>query len=216
MTGLLPDPPILAAFVGASLLLGLAPGPDMAGVIATAARHGVLRGTITWTGAVTGTMVHVALVAFGLSTLMLAAPPVYMAVKIAGAVYLLWLAWTMVREGGGLTLPERRSARLSFGQAWRRGLAVNLMNPKAVVFFLTFFPQFVPADAPHPVATFALLGVILCAVNLPLYAGLALAGERAGRWLSEGGRAAKAVNWLTAGVFAAFAARLLATSVREG
>ncbi len=214
MTGVLPDPPVLIAFIGASLLLGLAPGPDMATVIATAARHGSLRGFMSWLGAACGTLVHVGLVAAGLSSLLLAAPSVYAAVKIAGAAYLLWLAWTMVRDGGGLALPPPRRAALSLFGAWRRGVAVNLMNPKAVVFFLTFFPQFVPADAPRPLATFAALGLMLCAVNAPLYVGLALAGERAGRWMGEGGRAARIVNWLTAGVFAAFAARLLSTAAR--
>ena len=92
------------------------------------------------------------LVALGLSALIVAAPTAFLALKLAGALYLAWLAVQAIRHGSALTLPDRPPARASLAATWASGLAINLLNPKIVIFFMTFLPQFVRPGDPHAAA----------------------------------------------------------------
>src|SRR6478735_887258 len=101
-----PDLPVMLAFAVATFVLMITPGPDMALQMSRAINYGRAHGLAAMFGAMTGIMVHTTLVAFGISVLILAAPPLFMALKIAGALYLLWLAWQAIAHGGGLRLTE--------------------------------------------------------------------------------------------------------------
>ena len=92
----------ILTFALASLVLIVTPGPDMALQLSRAINYGRAHGVVTVLGTLAGVLVHTALVAFGISLLIIAAPPAFLALKIAGAVYLLWLAWQAIRSGGGL------------------------------------------------------------------------------------------------------------------
>jgi threonine/homoserine/homoserine lactone efflux protein len=213
MFDLLPDPPLLAAFLIASVLLGLTPGPDMAVFVSATLKQGRAHGFAALAGVTSGLAVHAALAAAGLSSLLIAAPKVYFALKVAGAVYLLWLAWRIVRSGGGLKLDpsDRRGSLLA---SYRRALAINLLNPKVIVFFITFLPQFVTADASDPAARLFLLGALFAIINIPVCSGFILAAGAARDWLTGSSRVARVVDWLTAGAFTAFAARLAWSTAR--
>ena len=219
MLELLPDPPLLAAFLVASVLLGLTPGPDMAVFLSETLTRGRLAGLAALAGAYTGLAVHGVLAAAGLSSLLIAAPAVYLMLKVAGAAYLLWLAWKLVRHGGGLTLesagaPRSGGRARGAARAYARGFTVNLLNPKIIIFFLTFLPQFVASDASNPAARFLVLAGLFALAAAPgCIVLIAIAGAARG-WFAGSSRAARALDWLTAGAFTAFAVRLAMSATR--
>jgi threonine/homoserine/homoserine lactone efflux protein len=143
----LPTLPVLGAFTLASFVLILTPGADMALFLGQTAAAGRLRGFAAMLGDTTGVLVHSLLAAFGLSALLAASAPAITAVKIAGALYLVWLAVAAIRDGSALAL-HGAVPRRPLGQVYLMGLGVNLLNPKVVVFFLTFLPQFVSITDP--------------------------------------------------------------------
>ena len=120
------------------------------------------------TGASLGCVVHSLLAAFGLSALIAASPAAFLVLKIVGALYLLWLAVDAVRNGSSLNVARRaQPARVASGRRWRWGSTVNLTNPKVVLFFLTFLPQFVDASDPHAAGKLLFLGIYFVVVDLP-------------------------------------------------
>lgn len=132
------------AFAGASLLLSIAPGPDSLFVLVQSAMYGKKAGILVVLGLCTGLVVNTLLAALGLAALVAALPALFWAIKAAGAAYLVYLAvmaWRHARDGGGAA----EGVRLSGVALWRRGVLMNLTNPKVQIFFLAFFPQFVKA-----------------------------------------------------------------------
>ena len=105
------------------------------------------------------------LVALGLSALIVAAPTAFLALKVAGAALPAWLAVQAIRHGSALPLPDGRRAA-GLGATWASGLAVNLLNPKIVLFFMTFLPQFVRPGDPHAAAQLITLGLLFIAIAL--------------------------------------------------
>ena len=104
MPSFIPPLTTILTFALASLVLIITPGPDMALQLSRAINYGRAHGLATFLGAMLGILVHSALVALGISLLIVAAPPLFLALKIVGAVYLLWLAWQAIRSGGGFRL----------------------------------------------------------------------------------------------------------------
>src|SRR5215216_3271049 len=125
----LPDLDVLAAFTFAAFVLILTPGPDMTLFLGETLRGGRLRGFAALFGAGTGLLAHALLAAFGLSALLAASTAGYTALKIAGALYLLWLAVQALRRGSVLTLRAAPDMRRSLAQTFLMGLGVNLLNP---------------------------------------------------------------------------------------
>ena len=130
----------------AALLLILTPGPDMTFFLGQTIAAGRARGFAAMLGACTGLLGHAMLAAFGLSALLLASATAFTVAKIAGVAYLVWLAIEAIRRGSALTLSPDSGERPSLGRVFAMGIAINLLNPKIVMFFLTFLPQFVSAD----------------------------------------------------------------------
>lgn len=129
------------AFLGASLLLAAAPGPDNLFVLAQSAAYGARAGMIVVLGLITGLVFQTAAAALGLAAVVAASPVLFTAIKLVGAAYLAYLAvmaWCHpVSEGTSQTVS------LSGMALWRRGVIMNVTNPKVQIFFLSFFPQFV-------------------------------------------------------------------------
>ena len=92
---------------------------------------------------------HTTLVALGISVLIVAAPPLFLALKIAGAVYLLWLAYQAIVHGGGLRIAAKAKHMPTLKESFLTGVSIDLLNPKVVLFFVTFLPQFVDRGDPQ-------------------------------------------------------------------
>lgn len=206
---MLPEPSVLLPFALAVVVIALTPGPDMTFFIGRALTQGRAAGLAAMAGASTGIVVHTMLVALGISALIVAAPTAFMVLKVAGALYLFWLAVQAVRHGSALTLPDRPPPRAGLAATWASGVAINLLNPKIILFFMTFLPQFVRADDPHAAAQLVTLGIlfilIACCITVPMI----LAADRVAATLRGRPRIARVMDWLFASVFAAFAAHLL-------
>src|SRR5512145_2221192 len=138
----------LLLFFASSILLALAPGPDNLFVMVQAAQRGRIAGLAVTLGLCTGLLVHTTAVALGLAAVFAASALAFNLLKYIGAAYLLWLAWGAFRAGG-LDDGESRAVDLSFARLYRRGIIMNVTNPKVSIFFLAFLPQFAdPACGP--------------------------------------------------------------------
>ena len=136
------DPALWLTFAGASLVLAVAPGPDNLFVLAQSAVYGVRAGLTVVLGLCTGLVVQTICAACGVAAVVAAVPALFWGIRIAGAcylIYLAWIAWThAVSDSEG---PQ--GTALTGMALWRRGVIMNITNPKVQIFFLAFFPQFV-------------------------------------------------------------------------
>jgi threonine/homoserine/homoserine lactone efflux protein len=197
----------LAVFVAASLVLILTPGPDMLYVIARGIAQGRSVALIASLGISLGLLVHTTLAAFGLSVLLSQSLPAFMAVKYAGAVYLVYLGvQALLSKAPLLVLKPGLAVRP--GVAFRQGLLSNVLNPKAALFVQAFLPQFVVPGQGHPVAQVMLLGLLLIVPGLAFHALVACGAGSIGGWFR---RRPGIDNWLrrlTGGIFIGLGVRL--------
>lgn len=171
---MLPDPPTLLLFVGTSLILLIAPGPAILYIVAETLRTGRRGGIVASFGLATGILVHVAAATAGLSALLGASAVAFGLVKYAGAVYLVYLGATHLvrtyrgRSPGNEAVPSPAPSRAApaAGRIFRRGLVVNILNPKIALFFLAFFPQFMPVGAGSPASSLLAMGLLFAALTL--------------------------------------------------
>jgi threonine/homoserine/homoserine lactone efflux protein len=206
-----PDAPVLLAFTLAGFVLFITPGPDMSLFLAKTIAGGRRAGIAAMTGTSLGCIVHSLLAAFGLSALIAASPTMFLALKIIGAVYLLWLAVDAVRSGSSLNVAAGTPEAARVWANLALGFTVNLSNPKVVLFFVTFLPQFVDAQDPHAAGKLLVLGLYFVVLSYPLAVLLILGADRLVGALRQRPRALRAIDWLFAGVFSAFAIKVLAT-----
>ena len=215
MPSFVPELPVLLAFALATIVLAITPGPDMALQLSRAINYGRAHGLAAGAGAMTGIMVHTALVALGISVLIIAAPAVFLGLKIVGALYLLWLAYQAIGHGGGLRLAEATKRTPTLAQSFATGVGINLLNPKVVLFFVTFLPQFVDAHDPGATGKLFFLGAEFIVLSIPL----AVATVIAAHWLAAAFRRTKwverALNWGFAGIFTAFAVTILSAQAKR-
>ena len=132
----------LAWFALAALVLVLTPGPNMIYCISRTLCQGRSAGLTSLAGVVLGFLVHLLAAALGLTALLLAVPLAFDMIKIAGAAYLLWLAWQAVKPGGLAPFETRELPHDPPRTLFLMGFMTNLLNPKVAMFYLSFFPQF--------------------------------------------------------------------------
>ncbi|WP_106400436.1 leucine efflux protein LeuE [Actinocorallia populi] len=178
--------------VGAFLII-LLPGPNSLYTLSVAAGQGVRRGYRAACGVFLGDSVLMLLTAVGAASLLKANPVVFSAVKYLGGAYLAWLAigllraaWGMWRDrsrGTGRAAPAAVAEETAAeeGRTFRRALLISLLNPKAILFFLSFFVQFVDPAYPYPAVSFLVLAAILQVFSM-LYLTALIFG---GTWLAE-------------------------------
>ncbi len=205
------SPDVAIGFFGIAVLLALSPAPDNLFVITLSALRGVRAGLWVVLGLCSGLIVHTLAVAWGVAALFAASATAFTVLKLLGAAYLLYLAWgawnapaSVVDDSGGPSVPDMTPM-----QAWLRGVIMNLTNPKVILFFLAFLPQFSnPARGSVAVQTF-LLGLIFILAAGLTFSTLALLAGSIGRKLQ---RSASAQTWLNRSasvVFAGLALKLL-------
>ncbi len=147
-------------FVLSCVLLNLTPGQDTFYIVGRGVAQGRGAGVVSALGISTGTVVHTLLAGLGLSAVLAASSPAFGVVKILGAAYLVWIGIGFFRGGGdeGMSGSGGRNA-LGLGRIYRQGVLTNLLNPKVALFFLSFLPQFVSAEADAVFVPFVLLGL---------------------------------------------------------
>jgi len=213
----IPTLPVLLTFSAATLLLALTPGPDMTLSINKALRHGKGAGLMVLAGTNLGLCVHTLLVAFGVSALIIASPAAFFILKTGGAAYLFWLAVMAIRKGNNFVLeaeatPQRQKGQLRAAMA--SGFWVNILNPKIIIFFMTFLPQFVEASDPHVTGKLIFLGFTFIAVALLPTIAIVLAAHQLSGWLMAHRKTLRLIDYLFASVFSLFAVKILLTQGR--
>lgn len=210
-----PDLAVILSFALAAIVLAITPGPDMALFISRTVNFGPKHGFATVFGAVTGIVVHTMLAAFGISVLIVTAPAAFWVLKIAGAIYLLYLAFSAIRSGAGLTVAKANGKIPSYKNSYLTGLGINLTNPKVALFFVTFLPQFVSASDPNAAAKLVFLGAEFVIISLPIVVGIVVGAQWLTETLMRSPRVQKALNWSFAAVFTAFAVTILTAGARR-
>ncbi|HWA12296.1 MAG TPA: LysE family translocator [Burkholderiales bacterium] len=200
----------LLVFFAASALLALAPGPDNIFVLTLSALHGPRAGWIVTLGLCTGLVGHTIAVAVGIAAVFQASELAFTALKIAGACYLLYLAWGAFRASAE-KLEAQATQSLGAGQLYRRGIVMNLTNPKVSIFFLAFLPQFADPARGSLSLQLVLLGGVFIVAALVVFGSIAALAGSLGRWLNRSSRAQVVMNRVAGTIFVALAVKLALT-----
>lgn len=210
----MPEATSLAAFALVALGMVLTPGPNMIYLISRSLCQGPAAGLISLIGVALGFLVYMLSAAFGITALLFAVPYAYDALRIGGALYLLYLAWQALRPGGRSAFEVRNLPKDSPRRLFLMGFATSLLNPKVAVLYLSLLPQFIDPALGHIFLQSVAFGTIQIVTSVTvntlfvLTAG-SIAAFLAGRpaWLSM-------QRWLMGGVLGALALRMAMDSQR--
>ncbi len=203
--------PSLMAFLGASIILTIAPGPDNLFVIAQGISAGRRSAVITAWGMCSGITLHTLAAALGISAVFYSSPVAFSAVRYAGAAYLTYLAFRAVRPLTSRTDgPPPRPSDIGH---FRRGFLMNVLNPKVALFFLAFLPQFVARDSGGVAGQMVILGMIFMGQALVIFSAIAWFSGTIGDALNRHPRWPKYLAWTTAAIFLGLAIHLAVASM---
>ncbi|MFN0265051.1 LysE family translocator [Tepidamorphus sp. 3E244] len=214
LPGFLPEAATLAAYTVAVVVLAITPGPDLTLFLGQTISGGRKAGFAALAGACTGLIVHSSVAAVGLSALLAASPKAFLVLKWVGAAYLAWLAYDALRNGSGLTRDPATVRERGIRRAYIKGLMIDLLNPKIILFFVTFLPQFVSVNDPDAGGKLFFLGLWYIVFSLPCVIPIILTAERIAGWLKGSQRATRLFDYVFAGVMGGFAMKLLMTQTR--
>lgn len=195
-------------FISAAVLLTLMPGPDILFVITQSITRGRKAGITFAAGLCTGLIVHTTAVSLGISVLLMSSPVAFLVLKFAGAAYLLYLGIRsfLARRVNHFQLDTKASAT---GKLYRKGILMNILNPKVILFFLAFFPQFISSTTAHPVPQMLLLGGIFMLQAFLVFSLVAVLADRLARRLMQNPRIALGVNIAEALIYCAIGISIL-------
>jgi threonine/homoserine/homoserine lactone efflux protein len=191
-----------------SLLLCVAPGPDNLFVLTQSALYGRMAGLAVTLGLCTGLIVHTTAVALGVAALIKASPLAFNLLKYAGTAYLLYLAWLALRAGPD-TLSIKRAVQPDGWQLYRRGIIMNVTNPKVTLFFLALLPQFADPARGALWLQIVLLGMVFMLSTLLVFGLVAFLAGLIGQWFGRSPRAQHRLHMLAGVIFIGLAVRLL-------
>jgi len=197
----------ISTFFIASVLLAIAPGPDNLFVLTQSALHGKLSGVMVVVGLCTGLLVHTVAVSLGVAVIFQASALAFTMLKLAGAGYLVYLAWCPFRVTPKRINMNGRQNK-SMGILYRRGIIMNVTNPKVSIFFLAFLPQFADPDLGPISLQMVLLGGIFILATILVFGAVALIGGTLGDWLNRSERIQRIMNWVAGSVFIGLALKL--------
>ena len=212
------DPVVLPAFFLAVLALAVAPGPDLTLIVSHALARGARAGVWCSVGIALAGFLQTALVAFGLGHLMQRMPVIADGVRFVGAAYLLWIGIGLLRKarrtGAEVSAVPRASDRERPGGWEWRGLVNNLLNPKALLFFSLFLPQFATAPAEEVPLQIAVLGGLLTITVMTVNLGVAWGVGSVRRAFNPSGRFDHVASSVLGLVFVGLALRMAFQEVR--
>ncbi|MCK9274872.1 MAG: LysE family translocator [Syntrophales bacterium] len=195
------------AFFAASFILALAPGPDNIFVLTQSAMHGRKAGIIITLGLCTGLVFHTAAVTLGIAALLQASAIAFTFLKIAGACYLLYLAWQAFHSSAA-EINFQKTHNLGSWQACRRGIIMNITNPKVSIFFMAYLPQFADPGRGSVAVQIMLLGLVFIAATLLVFGTISLLAGFAGNRLNRSKKVQRLINRIAGIVFAGLAIKL--------
>lgn len=195
-------------FLTAAILITLSPGPDNMMVLGVGIAKGRARGIAFGLGCALGCLTHTLLAVIGVGALIAASPAAFTALKVVGGLYLIWMGVQALRSRGGARVaagvPDEPARRLFF-----KGLLANAINPKVVLFFLSFLPQFVVASRGDANWQIAWLGLTFTAQAALLFGLLGYFSGTIGQWLNRTPRAGMWLDRLAGAIFVGLGLRLI-------
>ena len=198
--------------MAAGLALNLTPGPDMLYVAARSTSEGRAAGIVSSLGISTGTLFHITAVALGLSALLTAVPIAYTVVRLAGAIYLVYLGVrALVTQSPAA---KREITRAPLATIFRQGAITNVLNPKVALFFLAFLPQFVDPARGSAAAQIVVLGLIFDTSGTIVNTAVALGASRAAERMRESSGAGNVLRKLSGAIFIGLGLKLALASRR--
>ena len=196
-------------FLIAAVVITASPGPDNLMVLGMGISKGRRQGIAFGLGCAMGCLSHTILAVIGVSALIASSPAAFTALKVCGGLYLVWLGINALRSSGGVKAGQVESADHSALRLFFRGVLANAINPKVVLFFLSFLPQFVIASRGDVAWQIAALGVTFTAQAAVLFGLLGYFSGAIGQWLKARPRAGVILDRLAGVVFVGLGVRLL-------
>ena len=208
-TTVLITPEQFIGFVSAALLITISPGPDNLMVLSVGMSRGRRQGMVFGLGCALGCISHTVLAALGVGALIMASPLAFGALKVVGGAYLIWLGIGALRSRGGARVdgagvPDERLRKL-----FAKGLVASVINPKVVLFFLSFLPQFVVAERGDASWQTAQLGLLFTAQAVLVFGLLGYFSGTVGAWINRHPGAGKWMDRLAGAIFVGLGLRLI-------
>ena len=201
-----------SAVAGIALIafgLVLTPGPNMLYLVSRTLTQGRAAGLVSLIGTAIGFLVYVAAAAFGISAIFASVPAAYLALKIAGAVYLLYLAWTVLRPGARPVFEVRELERTTNGRLIAMGLLTNLLNPKIAILYVSLLPQFVDPARGSVVTQSLVLGAVQVVIAVTINGLIVVLAGSLTSLLARRPAVARAQRYLMGTCLGAFGIKLL-------
>lgn len=200
---------ILTAFIGATVALAFAPGPDNIYVLVQSISNGKSYGMATVCGLITGCIIHTTLLAFGVSAIIAANENIFFGIKLLGAIYLLYLAYKVYKSDASLSFNSKNVPKKSLKQLFVQGFFMNVLNPKVTIFFLAFFPGFLFSDSMSTVIQFYVLGGLFMLVSFIIFSIIALLAGNIKSYTLKHKNSGLVLKWLQIIVFIGIAIFIL-------
>ncbi|MGL6044858.1 MAG: leucine efflux protein LeuE [Vogesella sp.] len=210
----------LTTYILGTIFIILLPGPNSMYVLSVAAQRGVRAGFAGAGGVFTGDLILMTLAATGAAGLLQTNPALFAIVKYLGGGYLAWIglnmlkgAWQGWRNARHGTAPQGAAQQVDASSPFRKAMLISLMNPKAILFFVSFFVQFVDPAYAYPALTFAVLGAIVQCFSLLYLTVVILAGNHLAAAFRRRRRLSAAMGGSVGAMFIGFGAKLAAASL---
>ena len=207
-------------FFIAAIVVALAPGPDNLFVLAQSATHGAKAGICIICGLCTGIMVQTGLLVVGVSALIAASPTAFFVIQCLGAAYLLYLAYKSFQVRAGVVISSEfgvrssesdKSQSLSYRRLYLRGVIMNLTNPKAILFELSFIPPAVNMNSSlSPTLQMVILGAEFIVATFIVFGTIAFLAGAVKKFMLNSPKANRNLNWFSGCVFVLLAVALFA------
>ena len=204
----------LGLFALAAFLIAVTPGPNMIYLVSRALCQGWGAALISLCGVATGFLFHITLTAAGLTAVFLAVPYAYDTLRLAGALYLLWLAWQTVRPGSAAVFQTRELRPDSPLRLYVMGMLTNVLNPKAAVFYLSIFTQFLHPERGSIFLQSLTLGGTQIAISFVVNMTIFSVASQAAGWFSERPIWLRVQKWVMGTVLAALGLKLAVSGRR--
>lgn len=201
----------LMLFAAAALVLVITPGPNMIYCVSRTLCQGRVAGMVSLLGVLLGFLVHLIAASLGLTALLLAVPLAFDAIKLAGAAYLLWLAWQAVKPGGAAPFESKQLPHDNRAKLFRMGFITNVLNPKVAMFYVAFFPQFIHIDRGSVLLQSLTLGAVQISVSAVVNALLVLGAGGLTNFLSQSPKWIRGQRIVMGAVLSALAVRIAFT-----
>jgi threonine/homoserine/homoserine lactone efflux protein len=203
------SPEQFLGFLAAAILITLSPGPDNLMVLSTGIAKGRARGIAFGLGCAMGCISHTVLAVIGVSALIAASPASFTALKVAGGLYLIWMGWGAMRSHGGARVTVDGAPEESARRLFAKGLVAAAINPKVVLFFLSFLPQFVVAARGDTNVQIGLLGIVFTLQAAVIFGLLGYFSGAIGAWLNRTPTAGMWLDRIAGAVFIGLGLRLI-------